>query len=421
VTSLQAAWTWIDGRLEPACRVDIADDGRIAAVGPATGPPDRDRREVALLPGFVNAHSHAFQWGLRGVVQQGRDALFALADRLDLDGLHALSRRAFRAMRRAGYTAVGEFHYLHHQPDGTPYTPATATALAVIEAARLEGLRICLLHAAYLRPSGLVADWAAGQRRFRDPDPEAFLARHRQLADAVVGLGDSHVGLGVAPHSVRTVPADALAEIGRATAGPLHVHVNEQRREIEECRAEYGLRPFDVLDRAGLLGGRTTLIHMTHADDGELARTAAAGAAICFCPTTERDLGDGIGPSRAATASGIRQCVGSDSQARIDPFEELHLLEGHERLRSEARLVLEPPAGRSLAAHLIDVGTRGGADALQLGCGAIEAGRWADLVEIDLSDPDLAGVEPGHLPEAIAFSATPRAVRATWVGGSRSE
>jgi formimidoylglutamate deiminase len=443
VTRLEAGWIWHEGRLRRGLALELDEVGRLEGVVEVSGPPPAGRGDLALFPGFVNAHSHAFQWGLRGRVQRPapldgggeagaepgagaptdffswRDHMFALADTLTPDSLFELSRRAFTTMRAAGYTAVGEFHYVHHAPDGHPCDPPTELAEVVVAAARTVGLRICLLHAAYLRPSGVASRVASGQRRFLDPDVETFLARHRALEGVVERMGDPSVTVGAAPHSVRTVPADALAELARRTSGPLHLHLNEQRRELAEVEAEHGLRPLDVVERAGALLPRTTLVHMTHASEAEVARTASAGAGICFCPTTERDLGDGIGPGLAACQLGVALSIGSDSQVQVDPLEELRLLEGNERLRREARLVLPPHAGSSLAATLLDVGSAGGAAALQLPTGRFARGLWADVVAIDLADPDLAGLDPELVPDALVFGASPRALRASWVGGRR--
>jgi formimidoylglutamate deiminase len=290
-------------------------------------------------------------------------------------------------------------------------------AIAVVGAARAAGLRICLLHSAYLRPSGVDPDVAPGQRCFIDDDPSEFLARHRVLESWVNELGDPAVTLGIALHSTRTVPADQLASLASQTSGPLHIHVNEQRREIDECHTEYGRRPLALIDTAGALSARTTLIHMTHATDDELDKVAASGAGICFCPSTERDLGDGIGPNGGAALRNIPLSIGSDSQTQIDPMAELRMLEGHERLRRERRLVLKPPDGMSTGAYLLDVGTRGGARALGLQTGTIEPGAWADLVAVALHDPDLVGVAAGNLPEVLVFSSSSRAVHSTWVAG----
>jgi formimidoylglutamate deiminase len=428
VIHLRPAWAWIEGRLRSAPAIEIGDEGHIVDVALGSGVPDAELENVAILPGFVNAHSHAFQWGLRGQVQrdgQGgsffswRDRMFDLVAELDIEDVFQLSRRAYRAMRSAGYTTIGEFHYLHHRPDGSPYQPETALAEAVVEAARSVDVRLCLLHSAYLRPSGVDPRISPGQVRFLDPSAEAFLERHDLLSDLLTEIDDPLISLGVAPHSIRTVSRDDLWQLARETDGPLHIHLNEQAREVDEALAEYGERPLDVVAEAGLLGPRTTLIHMTQSTRDELELTLGSGAGICFCPTTERDLGDGIGPSRDCLELDIPLSIGSDSQVQIEPFAELRLLEAHERLRHQARLLLPSGPGQSRAARLLEIGTSGGARALRVPSGAIRRGAWADLVEVDLTDPDLEGFEPDLLPDLLVFSATPRSIRATWVAGRR--
>ena len=338
---LRPRFLWLDHQLAEGYAVRIGSDGRIRHVAPTNQPPQHDLEDAAIFPGFVNAHSHAFQWGLRGWVQRSsgvggffswRDRMYELVEQLDAHQIYRESRLAYKAMRRAGYTSVGEFHYVHHQPDARPYPNDIELAEAVVQAARDENIRLRLLHAAYFRNSGSEPDASPAQLRFCDSSAEAFLARHKRLGKRLEAMGDPRVGLGTALHSTRAVPLAEMATIARATYGPLHVHINEQPREIDDAIQEYELRPFDVLEQAGALGRRTTLVHMTHATVSELERTAAHQAQICFCPTTERDLGDGIGPSRAGLARGIYMSIGSDSHAQIDPLAECRLLEAHERL-----------------------------------------------------------------------------------------
>jgi formimidoylglutamate deiminase len=319
------------------------------------------------LPGFVNAHSHAFQRGLRGRGRGGdfwawRDAMLAEAARQTPETIRTACERAYREMRAAGYTAVGEFHYL-----------GFAEALAAAEAADAAGIGIVLLFAAYER---------GGLERFRQPSVAAYL-------EDLARLRAERVRVGLAPHSVRACSAEWLREIGTyagTAALPLHVHACEQPREIEECLAEHGLRPIELLAETGCLGPRTTVVHATHASDGELGLLAEAGARVCLCPTTEANLGDGFAPVRRLVTRGIALCIGSDSNVRIDPFEELRELEGIARREALAREILSTD-------ELLAAGSAGGAAALGLE-------RWDDI-EIRLDHPALAGVAPDDVRTAL--------------------
>ena len=311
------------------------------------------------IPGFVNAHSHAFQRALRGRTEGGdfwtwRDAMIALADEQTSERVRGGYESVYREMRAAGYTAVGEFHYLGFEQ-----------ALAAAEAADVAGITFVLLYAAYAR---------GGLPRFRQESPADYL---RQVEE----LRGGGIAVGLAPHSVRACPADWLEEIGRYAAAeelPLHVHADEQPREIEECLAEHGVRPIELLDRTGCLGDKTTIVHATHADGAELDLVARAGARICACPTTEAHLGDGFLPVERVCTRGIGLCIGSDSNVRIDPLEELRELEGIGRRQSGRRNVIGTET-------LLCFGADEGAGALGL-----EAG---DDVEVDLGHPSLRGVE----------------------------
>ena len=311
------------------------------------------------LPGFVDAHCHAFQRALRGRAGGGdfwawRDLMLAEAERQTPASVRTEYAEVYRELRAAGYTAVGEFHYLGFDE-----------ALAAVEAAEEAGVRIVLLLAAYGR---------GGLPRFRQDSPAGYL---RQIED----LRGRGVAVGVAPHSVRACPADWLEEIGRYAASeqlPLHVHADEQPREIEECLAEHGMRPIELLDRTGCLGERTTIVHATHADGAELDLVARAGARICVCPTTEANLGDGFLPVERVCTRSIGICIGSDSNVRIDPLEELRELEGIARRQSGRRNVISTET-------LLCFGADEGAGSLGLE-------RWDD-VQVELDHPSLRGVE----------------------------
>jgi formimidoylglutamate deiminase len=315
--------------------------------------------ETLRLPGFVNAHCHAFQRALRGRGEGAdfwawRELMLAEAERQTPALVRSEYVEVYRELRRAGHTAVGEFHYLGFDE-----------ALAAVDAAEEAGIRIVVLLAAYGR---------GGLDRFRQPSVADYL---RQVED----LRGRGIRVGVAPHSVRACPADWLEEIGRyaaAEALPLHVHADEQPREIEECFAEHGVRPIELLDRTGCLTERTTVIHATHANGEELDLLARAGARICACLTTEANLGDGFLPVERVCTRGIGVCIGSDSNVRIDPLEELRELEGIARRQSGRRNVLS--TGTLLCF---------GADE---GAGALGLDEWDD-VEVDLGHPSLRGVE----------------------------
>jgi formimidoylglutamate deiminase len=319
------------------------------------------------LPGFVNAHSHAFQRALRGKVEGGdfwawREAMLDLARGLTPGHVRMEYAAVYGEMLAAGYTAVGEFHYV-----------GRAEAEAVLEAAREAGIELVLLYAAYAR---------GGLERFRQESVAAYLAD----VEALRGAG---ARVGLAPHSVRACPPDWLAELGRYAEREglvLHVHADEQPREIEECLAEHGLRPVELLAETGCLGPRTTVVHATHADRRELDLLAEAGARVCLCPTTEANLGDGFPPLEGLLERGVPLCIGSDSNVRIDPLEELREIEGIARRLTLRRNVV--PVEDLLAA-----GTTNGGSAL-----GIE--DWPGI-EVDLGHPSLRGVPPEEAPAAL--------------------
>jgi formimidoylglutamate deiminase len=404
--------------------------GRIEAVEEREPGGEAVRLAHRLLaPGAVDAHSHAFQVALRGRAERSagrdddfwswREAMYAAAGALDPGSIRAVSERCFREARAAGYTCVGEFHYVHHRPDGTPYDEPNALALAVCEAARAAGVRLVLLLAAYAR-AGAGLPPTPGQRRFCDPSVEAYLARVDALRTAVAG--DPLVGVGYAPHSVRALPRrwlEAIAQDAAETGLPVHVHACEQRREIDECVLEHGVRPVQLLDECGLLGPRTTVVHATHASADELDLLAAREATVCACPTTEANLGDGFLPAEELWLRRVPVAVGSDSNVRLDPFEEAREIEGCARRLAGRRNVLLAPGDDGPAPGLWASLTANGARALGVGPAAIMPGAPADLVAIDLDDPQVAGVEAADLPAAVLFSGSASLVRETWVAGER--
>ncbi len=416
------------GRLLRGVALGIRADGTCDSVGPP--PPDAPVERLAgklLLPGLVNAHSHAFQRLLRGRTQapaQGtrddfwtwRETMYRAAAALDPDGVATASRQCFLEMARAGITTVGEVHYLHHAPDGRPYADPLELALRVVAAAREVGLRIHLLRVGYARP-GFNAPAEARQRRFYDPDPDAFLGAVSALAERV--HPDPLDTVGVAPHSVRAVPRAWLEAVARARPATVHMHVAEQPREVESCLLEHGRRPVELLHEIGLLDARFTAVHAVHLAAHEIALLGRVS--VCACPLTERDLGDGILPADALAAAGARLCLGTDGQSEIDPLGELRALEGDLRLQRGRRLVL-PVTGEgpdALARTLLDVATHGGARSLGLDVGRLAPGLPADLCAVDLGHPALRGAPDDGLLAAVVFSAPASAVTDTWVQGRR--
>jgi len=367
------------------------------------------------IPAMSNVHSHAFQRALRGVAERpppdaaGRDdfwswreAMYALAAGLDPASMRDLALAAYTEMVANGYGVVGEFHYVHHNLDGRPYEQPNEMAFALAGAAQAAGLEIVLLPAAYHRAGWDGADVAPGarQRRFCDPTAEAFLERVEALR--VWAAGREGVSVGVAAHSVRAVPAAWLAEIARYAAEHglvSHVHAQEQPRELEECRAEHGCTPIDLLARTGFLSARATVVHAIHVSDGDIGLLAASGATVASCPTTEGNLGDGCFPALRYRDAAVPIAIGSDSQVIIDPFEEVRELETLARRERCTRNALLHGAG-DLWALLAASGRA------SLGLAATP-GR---TVTIDLDHPSLAGVAAADAPLAIATCASPRAL-----------
>lgn len=392
----------------------------------------------ALLPGFVNAHSHAFQRLIRGRTQwrpagaersdfwSWREAMYGAALSLSPEEVYDVSRAAFLEMLHAGFTSVGEFHYLHRDPRGESYADPNELANRVIAAAESVGVRIALLNVCYAT-GGIDEPLRPEQRRFATPDLDEFLADTESLRGE--WSGRPGVSVGVAPHSIRAVPREWLGDLrtwARRRESPFHIHVSEQPAEVEAALAAWGLRPVELLADEGVLDEGATLVHATHLSPGEIGLLGEAAATICACPTTERDLGDGFLPGLELLEAGARLAIGSDSQTVIDSFDEMRLLEYHERLRRLRRVVLAGGGGRDgvegrleNAPPLLEVGTAGGARSLRLEAGRIETGLLADLIAVDLSHPTLAGHTPETLAAHLVFSAPTAVVSDVWVGGVR--
>lgn len=411
---IQPQWVWTPRGLLTDHAIEI-DSGIIVGVGPAQRYPHVDERLPGrlVLPGLVNAHSHAFQRAFRGHVQhrpRGRDDFWSWRDRmyevalgLSPEGVQAVSALAFLEMVEAGVTRVGEFHYLHHQPDGAPYADPDELARRVLAAAREVGLRITLLRVAYGR-AGHDQELRADQRRFGDASAEDALQAVARLR------GDADVGL--APHSVRACDRSWLEALG-AYEGVVHVHVSEQPAENEACLAEHGCSPVALLDACGLLGPRSTMVHLTHPLEGDLDLVLGADAMLCVCPSTELDLGDGFLPVEARLRA--RLCLGSDSHAQIDLLREATTLEMHARGLAQRRNVMTPEGRRhGLAEGLLSAATVGGARSLGADARGVVEGAPADLVAVDLRRPAAEGVPP---LEAAALVATNEWVEQVWVAG----
>jgi formimidoylglutamate deiminase len=342
--------------------------------------------------------------------------MYHAAARLTPEDVYDVARMTFLEMVKGGTTTVGEFHYLHRDVDGGAYADGNLLAKQVIEAARSVGIRMVLLRSAYLR-SGFEMARDAGQTRFFESvtdfvtNLETLMATYREVPD--------EVRFGVAPHSIRAVPLEALKEIvawGRERRLPVHMHVAEQLRENAECVAEHGVTPVELLAREDLLGEDFTGVHAIHVTDREIAAMAAEGATVCSCPTTERNLGDGILAAGKVMAAGIPVALGSDSQAQIDPMEDARELDYHLRLEQQQRAVLDGMGGEAIARRLFACATRNGARSLGLDAGELTAGRYADFVTVDLDDLSLAGATEALLP-GIVFGMQRGAVKDVAVGG----
>ncbi|MFG3685671.1 formimidoylglutamate deiminase [Micromonospora sp. NPDC047740] len=404
MTRWLAEYAWLPDHAEPTPDVLIeAEGGRITAVTPLVGGGtptagvkvlhDAVRLPGLTLPGLANAHSHAFHRALRGRTHRGRgdfwswrEVMYDVAARLDPESYLALARAAYAEMALAGITCVGEFHYLHHAPDGTAYDDPNAMSAALVEAAAHAGIRITLLDTAYLTAGVDGAPLAGPQRRFGDGDALRW-------AERVSGFtpGNDHARVGAAIHSVRAVPAEQLATVAGwadRQGRPLHVHLSEQPAENDACRAVHGCTPTRLLADHGVLGRHTTAVHATHPTSADITLLAESRTGICLCPTTERDLADGIGPARRMAEAGSPLSLGSDSHAVVDLFEEARAVELDERLRTRRR-------GHFTAAELLTAATVGGHAALGWGdAGRLSVGDRADLVTVRLDSARTAGVPP---------------------------
>jgi formiminoglutamate deiminase len=406
----------LPGGVRRAVRV-VTDRGRILDVRPDSPAEAGDTRlGGVVLPGLANGHSHAFHRALRGRTHDDggnfwswRDAMYTVTHRLDPETYHSLAKAVFAEMLLAGYTTVGEFHYVHHAAGGRRYDDPNIMGKALISAAREVGIRITLLDTCYLA-GGLFASGHVPldevQERFSDGTVEAWAERVTRLSD------DETVRIGAAVHSVRAVPCDDLAVVGEVAGRddrPLHVHLSEQPGENLACEGFYGCTPTELLAGEGLLTPRTTAVHATHLSDKDIELLGEARSTACFCPTTERDLADGIGPARRLFDAGVRLSLGSDQHAVIDPFEEVRGVEMHERLESLER-------GRFGSTDLLAMASLNGYRSLGWDDGGLIAnGHLADLVAVRLDSPRTAGAGA----HGVLYAATAADVTDVVVGGEQ--
>jgi formiminoglutamate deiminase len=416
LTAWHAELAWLGPERGVAERVLVEVEGeRIAAVSEGADPPPGANRLAGItVPGLANGHSHAFHRALRGRTHQQRgdfwswrELMYQVAGKLDPDSYLDLARAAYAEMALAGITAVGEFHYLHHDRAGRPYADPNQMGQALVEAAGQAGVRLTLIDTCYLR-AGLGGEPLAGpQVRFGDGDAETWAERAGGLRD---GPG-VRVAAGI--HSVRAVDPQAMAILAAWAAdrdAPLHLHLSEQPAENQACLAATGRTPAALAESAGVLGPRTTAVHATHLTGEDIARLGATRTTACLCPTTERDLADGVGPAWSLADAGSPVCLGSDSHAMIDLFEEARAVELNERLATERR-------GHHRPADLLTAATGAGMTALGWDAGHLAPGHLADLVTVDPRSVRLAGTRPADTVDQLVFAATAADVTSVVVSG----
>ena len=411
-------------------------DRKVLGLAPADEVSNPIRlKNRALLPGLVNAHSHAFQRVIRGRTERRsqhtndsfwtwREQMYSAANRLSPEDIYVASRMAFLEMALAGITAVGEFHYLHHAPDGSRYDDPNLLEREVIRAARDVGLRIALLRVAYAR-AGYQTEPNPQQIRFIESSPDEYLSHLEKLLAAPELNNKEDAWVGVAPHSVRAVPLDYLktvVEFANARGLPVHMHVAEQTAEVAACIEEYRRSPVALLDTEGLLSERFTAVHAIHVTPKAIGALARAQANVCACPTTERNLGDGVVPVDGYFNAGVAVSLGTDSQTQIDLLEDARELEYHLRLQHTARNVLAPESDTNesaLARRLFACATASGATSIGFDGGTLEPGAPADFFTVDLNDPSIAGSSSENLLPNIVFSLSRTAIKDVVVSGKQ--
>ncbi|TYK48925.1 formimidoylglutamate deiminase [Actinomadura decatromicini] len=415
-----AQFAWLGDAVASDVLIE-ADGERITRVAPGVpAPPGAARLPGLTLPGLANAHSHAFHRVLRsraqaqsGTFWTWRDQMYKAAARLDPDSYRALATAVYAEMALAGISCVGEFHYLHHRPDGAPYDEPNAMGEALIAAASDAGIRITLLDTCYLA-GGIGRPLTGPQLRFGDGTVGNWARRVGSLRDQTDKGGRLHARVGAAIHSVRAVPREQLGAVAawaKEHRAPLHVHLSEQPAENAECEEAYGMTPTRLLAESGALGALTTAVHATHLTAEDIGLLGTTLTSVCMCPTTERDLADGVGPARDLAGAGSPISLGSDQHAVIDLFEEARAVELDERLRTRRR-------GHWTAGELLAAATSNGHYGLGWPeAGRIEPGAYADLVSVALDSVRTAGAAPDHVAEAAVFAATAADVRHVVVSG----
>jgi formiminoglutamate deiminase len=415
-----AELAWLGDQIAADVAIEVDGERFTTVTRDVPAPPDAVRLAGLTLPGLANAHSHAFHRALRGRAQGGgrgtfwtwREQMYRLADRIDPATYHALATAVYAEMALAGVSCVGEFHYLHHDSGGRPYGEPNEMGEALIAAAAEAGVRITLLDACYLA-GGIGEPLKGPQLRFGDGSAGNWARRVDALRSVVGKDGRTHARIGAAIHSVRAVPREqlrAVAAWARERQTPLHVHLSEQPEENAACQEAYGMTPTRLLAESGALSARTVAVHATHLTPEDIGLLGATMTGVCMCPTTERDLADGIGPARELHGAGSPICLGTDQHAMIDMFEEARAVELDERLYTRER-------GLWTAGELLAAATWNGHYGLGWPeAGRIEPGSYADLVTLSLDSVRLAGTDPAHAA-AIVFAATAADVRHVVVSG----
>lgn len=414
---------WIDDRWEKDVRLGVAD-GRIASIETGVAVATEDERHRVALPGLCNVHSHGFQRGMAGLSERRsrpddnfwswREIMYRFLDRLTPEDVAAITAQAYAEMLETGFTRVGEFHYLHHDPAGGAYADPAEMAGAIVRASGETGIGLTLLPVFYAHGNFDAAPPSPGQRRFLN-DIDGFAA----LLDASRSKLSGDANIGVAPHSLRAVTPDELAALLELSpTGPVHIHAAEQVKEVADCVAWSGARPVEWLLDNARVDERWCLIHSTHLDANEVQRLAASGAVAGLCPITEGNLGDGIFPATDYLIAGGRFGIGTDSNILVDAAQELRALEYSQRLAQRARALLASEEAPFVGANLFARAVRGGAQALGV-TGGLAVGHAADIVALDLDHPAFAGTDDATLLDRWIFAARAGAVDSVWRAGAK--
>ncbi|MCA0242621.1 MAG: formimidoylglutamate deiminase [Proteobacteria bacterium] len=422
--ALWAPQAWIAGAWQPQVLLEAGADGRWQRITPHTPPPAQAERLAGpVLPGLVDAHSHAFQRAFVGLAERRdgehddfwswRDRMYGVALRITPEQLRAVAAHLYTELLAGGYTQVCEFHYLQHQSDGQPYADPAAMAWALADAAANAGIGLTLLPAVYERAGFAAAELRPDQRRFRAGVAEVLALQRRVRA-----AGRPLLDCGAALHSLRAARPEALRALAAASEGPLHIHVAEQQAEVGDCLAATGCRPIEWLLQNAALDARWQLVHATHTVTAEIDGVAASGAGVVLCPGTEANLGDGLPDLRGWLAAGVPLSLGSDSQVTRGWSEELRWLEYAQRLQLQQRNVAAAPGRQgATAARLFDRVLTGGAAAAGFSRWGLQAGARADLLVVDAQEPALIGLPPSHGLDGLVFAAPARPFARVLVAG----